>query len=85
MRKTVFAVEKEDLMSESRPTRFPGYLHIRTPEKLPSAIAAAADRRLTTASEYTRQAIIERLKADGLSIEELNVATRRRRHAFLGN
>jgi hypothetical protein len=41
---------------------------------LPEVIAAAADKKFTTASEYARQAIIERLKADGLDIEELSAA-----------
>jgi hypothetical protein len=61
-------------MSEGRPVRFSSYLRIRTPEKLPAAIAAAADRKLTTSSEYARQAIIARLEADGLDIEELSAA-----------
>jgi hypothetical protein len=62
----------EDEMSAGRPVRFSSYLRIRTPEKLPAAIAAAAERKLTTSSEYVRQAVIERLKADG--IEELSAA-----------
>jgi hypothetical protein len=61
-------------MSEGRQQRFAGYLHIRAPEKLPTAIAAAANRKMTTSSEYVRQAIIERLKADGLDIQELSAA-----------
>jgi hypothetical protein len=61
-------------MSEDRPRRFAGYLHIRTPKRLPAAISAAADKKFTTSSEYARQAIIERLKVGGLNIEELNVA-----------
>jgi len=61
-------------MINQRPVRFPSFLRIRTPERLPGAIAAAADRKMTTASEYVRQAIIERLKADGLDLEELSAA-----------
>jgi hypothetical protein len=59
-------------MSEGRPMRFPSYLRIRAPEKLPDAVAAAADKKFTTASEYVRQAIIKELKADGF--EELSTA-----------
>jgi hypothetical protein len=33
-------------------TRFPRYVQFRAPERLPDAIAAAADKKLTTASEY---------------------------------
>jgi hypothetical protein len=62
----------EDGMRDSRPVRFSSYLRIRTPEMLPAAIAAAAEKRLTTSSEYARQAIIERLRKDGLNIEELS-------------
>jgi hypothetical protein len=64
----------EDEMRDGRPMRFSSYLRIRTPERLPAAIAAAAERRLTTSSEYARQAIIERLRKDGLNIEELDAA-----------
>jgi len=53
-------------------TRFPRYVHFRVPEGLPDVIMAAADKKLTTASEYVRQAIIKELKADGF--EELNAA-----------
>ena len=54
--------------------RFPRYVQFRAPEGLPDVIAAAADKKLTTASEYVRQAIIKELKADGLNIEELSAA-----------
>jgi hypothetical protein len=62
----------EEEMNEPRPVRFPSFLRIRIPEQLPAVIAAAADKRMTTSSEYVRQAVIERLKADG--IEELSAA-----------
>jgi hypothetical protein len=52
--------------------RFPSYIRIRTPERLPDAIAVVANRKLTTSSEYVRRAVIEKLKADGLDIEELS-------------
>jgi hypothetical protein len=52
--------------------RFPRFIQFRAPEKLPDVIAAAADKKLTTASEYVRQAIIKELKADGF--EELSTA-----------
>jgi len=41
-------------MSEGRLMRFLSYLRIRTPEKLQAAVAAAANRKFTTASEYAR-------------------------------
>jgi hypothetical protein len=64
----------EDEMSEGRGMRFPSYIRIRTPEKLPDAIALVADRKMTTRSDYVRRAVIEKLKADGLDIEELSAA-----------
>jgi len=52
--------------------RFPSFIQFRAPEKLPDVIAAAADKKFTTASEYVRQAIIKELEADGF--EELSAA-----------
>jgi hypothetical protein len=40
-----------------RVTSFPAVLRIRTPESLTTAIRRAADRDMTTASEYVRQAV----------------------------
>lgn len=41
-------------------------IHIRMPDQLVDAIAAAAARRFQTVSEFTRQALLDRLRADGL-------------------
>lgn len=46
-------------------SRFPGYVQFRAPERVPEALAVAADKKLTTVSEYLRQTVIEKLKADG--------------------
>jgi len=69
-----FGVELEETaMAElNSQGRFPRYVHFRVPEGLPDVIMAAADRKLTTASEYVRQAIIKELKADGF--EEFSAA-----------
>jgi hypothetical protein len=40
-------------------------LQFLAPKPLTDAIKAAAARDLTTASEYSRRAVIERLRADG--------------------
>jgi hypothetical protein len=45
---------------------------VTTPEKLQAAVAAAADSKFTSTSQYARQAIIKELKADGF--EELSAA-----------
>ena len=47
--------------------RFKARIEIRAPEPLPAAIVRAAGRELTTPSEYTRRAIIEKLQADGIN------------------
>jgi hypothetical protein len=46
--------------------RFQTAIRIRTPGMLADAVARAANDRMTTASEYVRQAILARLKADGI-------------------
>jgi hypothetical protein len=61
-------------MSDQRPVRFPAFLRVRAPAELPTALQVAATRKFTTPSEYVRQAILSRLKADGLDIEELSAA-----------
>ena len=50
----------------NRERRFQKDLHIRTQEELIAAVTLAADKNLTTPSEYIRQAIMDRLKLDDL-------------------
>jgi hypothetical protein len=47
--------------------RFLADLHIRAPAELTEAVTRAADKNMTTSSEYIRRAIIERLKSDNLA------------------
>jgi hypothetical protein len=44
------------------------------PPKLAEAVEDTACRKMTTVSEYARRAVIERLAADGVRIEELSAA-----------
>jgi hypothetical protein len=54
-------------MSENpRKSRFRASLRVRTPEPMGVAVARAANNSMTTSSEYVRQAILDRLRADGL-------------------
>lgn len=46
--------------------RFLTDLHIRTPAGLTEAVTRAADKNMTTSSEYIRQAILSRLKLDNV-------------------
>jgi hypothetical protein len=41
-------------------------LHVLAPESLIAAVKTAAARDLTTASEYVRRAVVERLRSDGI-------------------
>jgi Arc/MetJ-type ribon-helix-helix transcriptional regulator len=41
-------------------------IHIRMPDQLVDAVASAAARRFQTVSEFTRQALLDRLRQDGL-------------------
>lgn len=53
-------------MRETAISRFPSRIEIRAPGSLPRAVAIAADRGMTTTSEYARRAIINQLRADGI-------------------
>lgn len=53
------------MKADSAP-RFDKMLQIRAPESLADALDAAADKKLTSRSDYIRAALLERLKADGL-------------------
>jgi hypothetical protein len=51
------------------------HLAVLVTEQFRSALELAAERRFTTPSEYTRQAIIERMRAD--QIEPVRAAEQR--------
>ena len=54
------------------PPRFTTRLEVMVPEVLPRAIELAAERALTTQSEYARQALIAKLRADGIDLLALS-------------
>jgi hypothetical protein len=56
-------------MRDEKPLRFPVRIEIRAPLVLSSALERAADRAMTSVSEYSRRAIVERLRKDGIPIE----------------
>jgi Ribbon-helix-helix protein, copG family len=47
-------------------TRCDRLIQIRAPEFLTKALDSAADKRLTSRSDYIRAALLDRLKADGI-------------------
>lgn len=54
-------------MSNSK-RRFLMDLHIRAPADLTEAVTRAADKNVTTSSEYIRQAILDRLRLDNVAL-----------------
>ena len=51
-------------------TRFNTLLQVRAPSQLIDAVDEGADRGLITRSDYVRLAVIERLRADGVLVQE---------------
>ena len=49
--------------------RYPRLVAFRAPATVAEALAVAADRRLTSASEYARQALLTALRADGIAVQ----------------
>jgi hypothetical protein len=54
-------------------------LHVLAPESLTAAVKAAAARDLTTASEYVRRALVERLRSDVSTPRASRPGSRKRR------
>jgi hypothetical protein len=52
----------------NQPTRCDRLIQIRAPEFLRNALDSAADKQLTSRSDYIRVALLDRLKADGLDL-----------------
>jgi hypothetical protein len=61
-------------MAKAQRQRFQSCLRIRAPEVLAEAVERAADRNMTTSSEYVRQAILARLKSENSTSIELRAA-----------
>ena len=56
--------------------RFPEDLRVKAPRGAKAAIAAAAERRHTSHSEYVRQALLRSLEADGVKLRRGMVEVR---------
>lgn len=54
----------------ARGARFSKSFLIRLPELMARGLQNAADRELTTQSEYARRAILKQLKVDGVPLAE---------------
>jgi hypothetical protein len=52
--------------------RYPRKLSLRVPRELPAAVEIAARANLTSPAEYLRQAVVRALKADGVSLREID-------------
>jgi hypothetical protein len=57
-------------MAKTKRNAFLADIHIRASTALTEAIERAADANMTSASEYVRQAILARLKADSVAPAE---------------
>lgn len=57
-------------MKQELPLRYEELMRVRVPSVLIEAIDRAAHRDLVSRSGYIRQAVIARLRADGVGIEE---------------
>ena len=55
-------------------TKFQRLVQFRVPEALSDAIDAAATKHFQSKSEYIRQGLIEKLRADGVGFEETHAA-----------
>ena len=53
-------------MKSARLIPFDKVLQIRAPEALTDALDAAANKRMVNRSDYIRNALFDRLKADGI-------------------
>jgi hypothetical protein len=56
-------------MSIGNDNKYSALIKTRAPEALRTAVEMAADRELTTTSAYTRKAILNQLRADGVSLD----------------
>jgi metal-responsive CopG/Arc/MetJ family transcriptional regulator len=52
-------------------TRCNRLIQIRAPEFLTKALDRAADRQLTSRSDFIRAALVDRLRADGIDVDQL--------------
>jgi hypothetical protein len=55
-------------MANRQRARFRTAIQILAPTSLRSAVQEAAARELTTVSEYTRRALVARLRQDGVQV-----------------
>jgi metal-responsive CopG/Arc/MetJ family transcriptional regulator len=53
-------------------TRCDKLIQIRAPEYLTRALDSAADKRLTSRSDYIRIALLDRLRADGVEFTSVS-------------
>lgn len=51
-------------------TKFHRLVQFRVPDALSAAISSAATRHFQSKSEYVRRSVIERLRSDGVRVEE---------------
>jgi hypothetical protein len=60
--------------SETAASPFADVIHFRCQRALPAAVKRAAHRKMISASAYVREAIVERLKSDGIDFSSSEAA-----------
>ena len=58
------------MATKSKRSRFPDALFVRCPASLPEALDRAAEREMTTVSDYVRSAVLTQLRRDGIELIE---------------
>jgi hypothetical protein len=56
------------VISRPKRSRFSSSLFVRCPASLPDALALAADKEMTTVSDYIRTAVLSQLRRDGIDL-----------------
>lgn len=69
-RKAFEAMTTAAAVRKSGMPRFPERLQFRCPPVLTATLAAAADKEMTTASDYVRRAVVSRLREDGYELKD---------------
>jgi hypothetical protein len=70
-------VEQKGTAMSQNTCKFSDVIRARTPKELRDAVERAASREMTTPSAYTRRAILNQLRADGIAVMPIDGAEAR--------
>lgn len=66
-------IKRPPVRHESPSLQFDTMLQVRAPEALRDALDTAADQKLISRSDYVREALADRLKADGVKFPAMKL------------